>query len=163
MSRMRRGALLAALLLAGCEAGGEPAEGVAEGGTGAPAEVPYAPELDVSIDEMTRLPSGVYYEDMGEGGGATAAPGDRVAVHYTGWLPDGTKFDSSRDRGQLFVFRVGAGEVIEGWDQGVTGMRVGGRRKLVIPPELAYGQEGAGGVIPPNSTLVFDVELVEIE
>ncbi len=90
------------------------------------------------------------------------ALGCRVAVHYTGWLPDGTKFDSSRDRGEPYTFTLGAGDVIRGWDEGVNGMRVGGRRKLVIPAALAYGSEPPGGDIPPDATLVFEVELVAV-
>lgn len=152
--------LLAVSVLAACGGeGGEAADGVA----GEPTEVSYAPELGVSLNEMTQLPSGLYYQDLGEGGGQAAAAGDRVAVHYTGWLPNGEKFDSSRDAGQAFVFELGAGNVIPGWDEGVAGMRVGGRRLLVIPPGMAYGAEGAGGVIPPNATLVFDVELLAVE
>ena len=106
--------------------------------------------------------SGLKYEDMVEGKGAEAAAGQRVSVHYTGWLTDGSKFDSSVDRNDPFQFALGAGMVIRGWDEGVQGMKVGGKRKLTIPPNLGYGAQGAGGVIPPNATLVFDVELLEI-
>lgn len=102
-------------------------------------------------------------EDLVVGTGKEATAGSRVDVHYTGWLVDGTKFDSSKDRGQPFSFGLGAGEVIKGWDQGVEGMKVGGKRKLTIPPELGYGQAGAGGVIPPNATLVFEVELLGVK
>ena len=96
------------------------------------------------------------------GTGPEAIKGKQVSVHYTGWLTDGKKFDSSRDHGQPFQFALGRGQVITGWDQGVAGMKVGGKRKLTIPPELAYGDEGAGGVIPPNATLVFEVELIAV-
>jgi FKBP-type peptidyl-prolyl cis-trans isomerase len=134
--------------------------GGAEDNVGAPTEVTFAPAVDVSLDRMTRLPSGLYIEDVRVGGGEEAMPGQTVVVHYTGWLPDGTEFDSSRTRNEPFVFNLGTGEVIAGWDEGVAGMRTGGRRKLVIPPALAYGEGGAGGVIPPNATLVFDVEFL---
>ena len=106
--------------------------------------------------------SGLKYEDLVEGDGELATPGQKVSVHYTGWLTDGSKFDSSVDRDQPFEFSLGAGMVIRGWDEGVAGMKVGGKRKLTIPPELGYGARGAGGVIPPNATLVFEVELLGI-
>jgi len=101
-------------------------------------------------------------EDLVVGNGETATPGQSVSVHYTGWLTNGQKFASSVDRNDPFEFNLGRGQVIPGWDQGVAGMQVGGKRKLTIPPELAYGSRGAGGVIPPNATLVFEVELLGI-
>jgi len=101
-------------------------------------------------------------EDMVVGTGDEAIKGKLVSVHYTGWLTDGKKFDSSKDRGQPFQFPLGRGHVIPGWDQGVEGMKVGGKRKLTIPPELGYGAQGAGGVIPGNATLVFEVELLGV-
>src|SRR5947209_4499826 len=106
--------------------------------------------------------SGLSYEDEVEGTGPSPQPGQTAVVHYTGWLTDGTKFDSSRDRGQPFSFPIGQGRVITGWDEGVATMKTGGKRKLTIPPDLGYGARGAGGVIPPNATLIFDVELLEI-
>lgn len=112
--------------------------------------------------DYTELPSGLKYLDVKEGDGAEAEPGHTVRVHYTGRLEDGTKFDSSHDRDQVFEFALGQGVVIKGWDEGVAGMQVGGERKLVIPPELGYGKRGVGELIPPSSTLHFDVELVEV-
>lgn len=115
----------------------------------------------VADDGMTTTPSGLQYRDDSVGTGAEARAGQNVSVHYTGTLLDGRKFDSSRDRGQPFQFPLGGGRVIQGWDEGVAGMKVGGRRTLVIPPELGYGSR-AIGPIPPNSTLVFDVELLGV-
>ena len=108
-------------------------------------------------------PSGLKYEDLKVGTGAEAKAGQTVSVHYTGWLTDGKKFDSSVDRRQPFEFPLGMGRVIKGWDEGVQGMKVGGKRKLTIPPGLGYGARGAGGAIPPNATLIFDVELLGIK
>ncbi len=102
-------------------------------------------------------------EDIQIGDGAEATPGQEVTVHYTGWLTDGTKFDSSKDRGMPFAFPLGAGHVIKGWDQGVAGMKIGGVRKLTIPASMGYGTRGAGGLIPPNATLVFEVELLKVQ
>lgn len=108
-------------------------------------------------------PAELQIEDIKKGTGAEAKAGDTVVVHYTGTLLDGTKFDSSLDRGQPYTFVLGNGDVIQGWDQGIVGMQPGGQRKLTIPPDLAYGERGAGGVIPPNASLVFVVELLEIK
>ena len=110
----------------------------------------------------TSTASGLQYWNIVPGTGATAAAGKSVTVHYTGWLTDGKKFDSSIDRGQPFSFPLGGGKVIKGWDEGVAGMKVGGKRQLRIPPELGYGARGTGGVIPPNATLIFDVELLDV-
>ncbi|MBS2023471.1 MAG: FKBP-type peptidyl-prolyl cis-trans isomerase [Deltaproteobacteria bacterium] len=109
------------------------------------------------------MPGKLEIEDQTVGTGVEATKGKRVTVHYTGWLTNGKKFDSSKDHGEPFEFGLGAGEVIQGWDQGVAGMKVGGKRKLTIPPELGYGARGAGGVIPGNATLVFEVELLGVK
>ena len=107
-------------------------------------------------------PSGLRYTDVVVGSGAQPQAGQTAVVHYTGWLLDGKKFDSSKDRGQPFSFPVGRGRVIKGWDEGVATMKVGGTRRLTIPPDLGYGAQGAGGVIPPNATLTFEVELLDV-
>ena len=112
--------------------------------------------------KSTTTASGLVIEEMTLGTGATAVAGKKVSVHYTGWLVDGTRFDSSKDRGDPFVFSLGRGQVIKGWDEGVQGMKVGGTRKLTIPSDLGYGSRGAGGVIPPNATLLFEVELLKV-
>jgi FKBP-type peptidyl-prolyl cis-trans isomerase len=130
-----------------------------------PADVtqePAAAALAAPAPREVVMPSGLRYEDLRLGAGTMAEPGMNVTVHYTGWLTDGTKFDSSLDRGQPFTFKLGAGQVIRGWDEGVAGMRVGGKRRLTIPPELGYGDRGAAGVIPPGATLVFEVELFTV-
>jgi len=111
----------------------------------------------------TKTPDGLQYWDIKTGTGDTAKSGQTVTVHYTGWLTDGKKFDSSVDRGQPFQFSLGAGQVIKGWDEGVAGMKVGGKRQLRIPPDLGYGSRGAGGAIPPNAALIFDVELLGVK
>lgn len=126
----------------------------------------FAEEKKMSSNEaagqVVTTESGLQYIDLVVGTGRQAELGDTATVHYTGWLADGKKFDSSVDRKQPFSFRVGAGQVIKGWDEGVGTMRVGGKRKLTIPPQLGYGARGAGNVIPPNATLTFDVELLEL-
>jgi len=127
----------------------------------APATQPAAnaPAQPAAVADVTELKM----DDSKVGTGAEAVAGKRVTVHYTGWLTNGTKFDSSKDHGQPFSFQLGAGQVIKGWDQGVAGMKVGGVRKLTIPPSMGYGDRGAGGIIPPNATLVFEVELLGVD
>jgi FKBP-type peptidyl-prolyl cis-trans isomerase FkpA len=128
---------------------------------GEPEALTYAKALSVKLDDMKKSPTGLYTRDETVGQGDEAVKGRRAVVHYTGWLVDGRKFDSSHDRNEPFDFEVGAAEVIAGWDEGVEGMRVGGRRKLVVPPALGYGSQPIGP-IPAGSTLVFDVELLEV-
>lgn len=125
----------------------------AGGGSGGPPPVSGQP---------MPTPSGLEYIEVAVGTGPAARSGQQVSVHYTGWLSNGTKFDSSVDRGQPFQFALGRGQVIQGWDEGVAGMQVGGKRRLIIPPNFGYGVRGAGGVIPPNATLIFDVELLGV-
>lgn len=120
------------------------------------------PDDDCDTSPVT-TDSGLEYQEIECGDGETAESGDTVVVHYTGTLADGTKFDSSLDRGEPFTFPLGAGQVIKGWDEGLVGMKVGGKRKLTIPPELGYGPAGSPPVIPPNATLIFDVELLDIQ
>lgn len=135
-----------ALVAVGCERGGERKE-----------------EMPSGEPEMVRTESGLQYLDIVEGTGPSPETGQTAVVHYTGRLADGTKFDSSHDRGRPFQFEVGKGRVIKGWDEGVASMKVGGKRKLVIPPELGYGSRGAGEAIPPNAELTFEVELLEVK
>jgi peptidylprolyl isomerase len=128
--------------------------------------VPFAEigRADAKVQRTVMLPDGLKYTDLVLGKGARPKTGQTVKVHYVGTLTNGTKFDSSRDRGQPFSFALGEGQVIPGWDEGVATMRVGGRRKLIIPPKLGYGAAGAGGgTIPPNATLVFDIELLGVQ
>ena len=127
-----------------------------------PSELTFAPELGIDFSKMTRTASGLYYEDVTVGTGATATAGDDVATLYSGWLPNGTLFDSSTDPNDPLNFRLGVGQVIRGWDEGLIGMRVGGVRTLVIRPGLAYGNQQVGP-IPPNSTLVFRVQLLNVQ
>jgi len=116
----------------------------------------------MSNENVVTTPSGLKYVDIKEGTGATPQSGQTVEVHYTGTLENGTKFDSSRDRNTPFKFKLGIGQVIKGWDEGISTMKVGGQRRLIIPPELGYGARGAGGVIPPNATLIFLVDLLGV-
>ena len=142
------------LVLAACGGGDDGGDG---GGTGSGSSDEECAEGVVETD------SGLEYEELDCGDGEEVERGDTVSVHYVGTLEDGTKFDSSRDRGEPFTFSVGAGQVIQGWDEGIPGIKVGGTRKLTIPPDLGYGEAGAPPAIPPNSTLIFEVEVLDIQ
>ncbi len=158
------GLLAAALSLTACQKSEEPATtgGEATGSAVATDSAAATDSAGATGANTVTTASGLKYEDQKVGTGAEAVAGKTVKVHYTGWLLDGTKFDSSVDRGEPFEFALGQGQVIKGWDEGVAGMKVGGKRKLTIPPDLGYGAAGAGP-IPPNSTLVFDVELLDVK
>jgi len=149
----------------GCASGGGAGSPSASAGSTSDSAAKAAPpSAGSSVNAGTiTLPSGLKYEDIKVGEGPVADNGMSVTVNYTGWLTDGTKFDSSLDQGKPFTFSLGGGNVIRGWDEGVKGMRVGGKRKLTIPPDLGYGAAGAGSTIPPNSTLVFEVELLKVQ
>lgn len=144
-----------ALTLAACDS---PAEVVLQD----PAQISYASSLGVDLSTMDPRPSGLYIRDIEEGEGEPTVAGDVMVVHYSGWLNDGTLFDSSRSRNQPFAVPTGAGRVIDGWEEGLPGMRVGGIRQLVIPPQLAYGAESPSPLIPAGSVLIFEVELLEV-
>jgi FKBP-type peptidyl-prolyl cis-trans isomerase FkpA len=166
--------LAAAVFAVGCQKGQEttqapqaqpaaPAEGETADMSGADPVVAAKALGTVTENEAVTAASGLRYIDVTEGEGAVAKSGDTAVVHYTGWLVDGTKFDSSVDRGQPYRFPLGAGRVIKGWDEGVAGMKVGGVRKLIVPAELGYGSQGNAPRIPPNATLIFEVELLGVE
>lgn len=146
--------LITALMLTACTSSETPSAPPVTPTSSAPASASNAPRT---------TSSGLIIETLAAGSGPTAKSGDKVSVHYTGWLTNGTKFDSSRDRNEPFSFRLGAGQVIPGWDEGVAGMQPGGKRRLTVPAHLAYGPRGAGGVIPPNAVLIFEVELLTIQ
>ena len=145
---------LAALTLVACTSSESPSAPQVKPAPAAPASASTAPRTTAS---------GLIIETLATGNGPLAKSGNKVSVHYTGWLTNGTKFDSSRDRNEPFSFRLGAGQVIPGWDEGVAGMQPGGKRRLTVPADLAYGPRGAGGVIPPNAVLIFEVELLTIQ
>ena len=161
MRRLLRLSVLALpLFAAGCQEEGAPdPEDAAPTVSATPG---YAPELGVDLAASTQTPSGLYYRDLVVGDGAEATPGRRVAVHYKGQLVDGSFFDANVPGERPLTFLLGSGTVIQGWDEGIAGMRVGGKRQLVIPPELAYGDVGQGA-IPPDATLVFTVDLVGVQ
>lgn len=164
MARLHAAPLvLLALLAAGCQ---EPESNTAATPGSAPTTTKPAsttlPGDPPSGGKTVTLPSGLRYDDLRVGDGAIAESGKMVFMHYTGWLTDGTSFDTSRDDNVTYDFRLGTGRVIRGWDEGIVGMRVGGKRKLVVPPNLAYGERGYPPVIPANATLVFDVELMNV-
>jgi FKBP-type peptidyl-prolyl cis-trans isomerase len=145
-------------------AGSTPASGMGNGTEGQESAPASSPSTSLTPGaNVTSTASGLKYEDLVVGTGATPKAGQTCSVHYTGWLTNGSKFDSSRDRGTPFTFPIGQGSVIKGWDEGVMGMKVGGKRKLWVPPALAYGPDGYPPVIPPNSELVFEVELLGVQ
>lgn len=148
--------LLLAIIALGCGKKAEQQTETTEG-TSAPAEEPV-----MEASQVVLTASGLQYEDLVVGTGKTAEVGQTASVHYTGWLENGTKFDSSLDRNAPFEFQLGAGRVIKGWDEGVAGMKEGGKRKLIIPPQLGYGERDMG-TIPPNSVLIFEVELLKVK
>jgi hypothetical protein len=162
--------LAPSLAVAACSGQDEPEDATVDPFTNVSPQPPepqmppiFAPALNIDLAQMDEPAAGLFRRDLVIGEGAFATPGDLVQVHYTGWLPDGKQFDSSRSRGP-FPFRLGDGNVIEGWELGVAGMREGGKRQLVIPPDLGYGAAGAGGgIIPGNATLVFEVELLSVD
>lgn len=169
MRNSRARFLLAASLVAlvacggGDEAAEVPATRTPESVAGAPSLPDFAESLNVDLGQMRRSDTGLYYMDLDEGTGLAAKDGHIVSVHYTGWLPTGDVFDSNVAGDEPFSFQLGRRDVISGWEEGVRGMRINGKRRLVIPPELAYGQRGYPGAIPPNAYLVFDVELLDIK
>lgn len=158
--------LILGLLSAGCAAKDAPSPAPAPSAPlGAPAGIEstsFAPALGVDLAASTKTPTGLYYRDLQVGSGATVAAGQRASMRYTGWLADGTQFDSNSPDGAPYVFLIGARKVIDGWGQGVTGMRVGGKRQLIIPPALGYGV-ASNGPIPANAILVFTVELLAVQ
>ncbi len=168
MKRFRRTGFALFLLTAGAGCGGsdtdtEAAEAAVSETAGLAVSPDFAAELGVNLENMTRSASGLYKQDLAEGIGLSARPGHLVAIRYTGWIPNGEQFDSSEDDPEPYTFPLGAGRAIEGWEEGIAGMRIGGKRRLVIPPQLGYGSRGVPGDVPPNATLVYEIELVDIK
>ena len=158
VSRIRWPLVVSAVLLAACQEAPPPRAAV----SGDPLQLTFAPALNVTLDSTELRPSGLYVHDIVVGTGAVADSMSTAAVHYTGWLADGSKFDSSHDRGEPYRFTVGAEQVISAWDEGVRGMKVGGKRQLIVPPKLGYGDLGMPPDIPRMATLVFELELVGV-
>ncbi len=158
VSQIRRRLLVSAVLLTACQEAPPPRAAV----SGDPLQLTFAPALNVKLDSTELRPSGLYVHDIVVGTGAVADSMSTAAVHYTGWLADGSKFDSSHDRGEPYRFTVGAEQVIRAWDEGVRGMKVGGKRQLIVPPKLGYGDLGMPPDIPRMATLVFELELVGV-
>ncbi len=146
---------LVALVVVGCASGGPGVEPPLE-------ETTFSPGLEVALERMTHTPSGVYMEDLREGQGEEARRGRRLTVHYQGWFPDGRLFDSTRESGGPVSFTLGRREVIQGWEEGLEGMRVGGLRRLVVPSRMGYGRRGVEGLVPPDAALVFEIELLQV-
>ena len=157
-------ALLFLTAAAGCGGSGSDAEteSAVPEAAGQDVSPDFAAELGVELKAMTRSASGLYTQDLTEGVGLSARPGHLVAIRYTGWIPNGEEFDSTGDDPEPYTFPLGAGRAIEGWEEGIAGMRIGGKRRLVIPPQLGYGSRGVPGDVPPNATLVYDIELIDI-
>ena len=167
MNRFRRTVFALLLLTVGAACRGsdtdaETVETVGSETAGLAVSPDFAAELGVNLENMTRSTSGLYTQDLTEGVGLSARPGHLVAIRYTGWIPNGEQFDSSEDDPEPYTFPLGVGRAIEGWEEGIAGMRIGGKRRLVIPPQLGYGSRGVPGDVPPNATLVYDIELVDI-
>ena len=151
-----------AFIVAGCNTSTQKSGGMGSSTTTSSSGMSTT-SAGATAGKVHKLASGLQYEDLVVGSGKMAETGMNVSVHYTGWLTDGTQFDSSANSGSPLKFQLGAGQVIAGWEEGVKGMRIGGKRKLTIPPDLAYGARGSSGVIPPNATLLFDIELIDVQ
>ncbi|MEN8144511.1 MAG: FKBP-type peptidyl-prolyl cis-trans isomerase [Gemmatimonadota bacterium] len=169
MNHLRRAGLALFLLAAaaGCRGSGsetdtQTAERAAAEAAARDVSPDFAAELGVDLESMTRSTSGLYTQDLVDGIGLSARPGHLIVIRYSGWIPNGELFDSTEDDPEPYTFPLGAGRAIEGWEEGIAGMRIGGKRRLVIPPQLGYGSRGVPGDVPPNATLVYEIELIDI-